>query len=289
MTAMMHTNFCLPDTAARAWEEPLVPEEIASKVSYCPIADPSFRRIITRELPDELIDLIDVDHPKIRPMSSIDPRYENIYEGYSKIRTGVYLCLLEMISELPEDIGVAYFEGFRPLYKQKEYFDKKFLEILRVMEDPKRAYLETSKHVYPFIENTPTHCTGAAIDMTLFHMKKVKYGVQNQLLDMGKFGIIYGHNDQQETFSKNTTLEQRKNRLLLLEAATKAGFANYGFEWWHYSYGDKMHAFIYDWRYAVYSLADDPSIPPFTMTEDEYIEDLLSKNRSSLDPKFTHK
>ena len=45
------------------------------------------------------------------------------------------------------------------------------------------------------------------------------------------FDTIHGHNPQQETFSKNTTKQQRKNRLILLNSATKSGLVNY--EWWH--------------------------------------------------------
>jgi D-alanyl-D-alanine dipeptidase len=165
--------------------------------------------------------------------------------------------LLTMLKILPPDIGIAYFEGFRPLYKQKEYFDNKLKEILVTIKDKELAYKETSKHVAPFIDNVPPHSTGAAIDMTLF---VIKDGQEN-LLDMGKFDVVFGPNDQQETFSKNTTDVQRKNRLLLLEAATEVGLVNYGFEWWHYSYGDKMWAFVKKKNTSIYgSVApkDDP-------------------------------
>ena len=91
---------------------------------------------------------------------------------------------------------------------------------------------------------------------------------------MGKFDVIFGHNDQQETFSINTTGLQKENRLLLLNAAIKAGLANYGFEWWHYSYGDKMDACVYKEPYAIYGLATDKNDPILSMTKDKYIKQM---------------
>jgi D-alanyl-D-alanine dipeptidase len=38
------------------------------------------------------------------------------------------------------------------------------------------------------------------------------------------------------------TEEQKVNRTLLREAMTKAGFAYYPLEWWHYCWGDRMWA-----------------------------------------------
>ena len=36
--------------------------------------------------------------------------------------------------------------------------------------------------------------------------------------------------------------KRRRNMKVLYDAMTKAGFANYPLEWWHYSYGDRMWA-----------------------------------------------
>ena len=178
--------------------------------------------------------------------------------------------LSKMLELLPDHIGIAYFEGFRTLSKQKEYFDKKFLEILQEIPNKEQAYLETTKHVSPFIDNIPTHATGAAIEITLFSVNDGK----KTLLDMGKFDVIFGPNHHQETFSKNTTDLQKENRLLLLNAAIEAGLANYGFEWWHYSYGDKVYAFVYKEPYAIYGLATDKSNPILSMTKEEDIKQI---------------
>ncbi len=266
------SNICLASTSPKPWDNPTISFEIFSKVLYYPISHSSVAEIAIKELDEPLIDLLKINNPRLIPLSSFNDKYNNTYEGWSKVRLGVYQRLLKMLNLLPDNVGIAYFEGFRTLSKQKEYFDKKFLEILQTIPDKYQAYSETTKHVSPFINNIPTHATGAAIDMTLF---TVINGGKKYLLDMGQFDVIFGPNDQQETFSKNTTITQRKNRLILLRTAIKAGFANYGFEWWHYSYGDKMHALVYGKPKAIYGLATEKNNPILFTTKDEYIKEIV--------------
>lgn len=270
ISLILLSNVCFADTAPEAWKQKIVPEEISSKILYYPISHSSVTMMQIKESDEELVNLLDINNPRLIPLSSFDKKYKNTYEGWSKVRVGLYQKLLKMLDLLPDNIGIAYFEGFRTLSKQKEYFDKKFLEISQVISNKDQAYLETTKHVSPFIDNIPTHATGAAIDMTLFYVNNVN----KSLLDMGKFDVIFGHNDQQETFSTNTTDLQKANRFLLINAAIKAGLANYGFEWWHYSYGDKMHAFVYKKPYAIYGLVTDKNDPILSMTKNEYIKQM---------------
>ncbi|MEO0348128.1 MAG: M15 family metallopeptidase, partial [Pseudomonadota bacterium] len=81
-------------------------------------------------------------------------------------------------------------------------------------------------------------------------------------------------------FSPNTTMEQRQNRLLLLAAATKAGLVNYGHEWWHYSYGDKVHAKVNNLDYAIYGLATDKNNPILSITIDDYFKQIAKLKQS---------
>jgi zinc D-Ala-D-Ala dipeptidase len=240
-----------PNTAPKPWTVPAVNELISSNILYLPIADESIKEIAITDSDEELFDLLNTNNYRLKPLSTFDAKFNPGYDGYSKIRFGVYEKLLRMLDILPRNIGIAYFEGFRPLYKQKEYFDQKMRELLLTIEDIEVAYQEAAKQFSPFIKNIPTHATGAAIDITLFSIT----GEQTELLDMGKFDVSFGPNDQQETFSANTTAIQRKNRLILLDAAIKSGLVNYGYEWWHYSFGDKMWAYIKKQKAAIYGLA----------------------------------
>lgn len=250
-----------------AWSVPQVGKEIADNVLYLPIADDRVKSVAIDALDEEVIDLLEINNPRIKPLSLIDAKYQNTYEGFSKIRLGVYKKLVQMLELLPQNVGIAYFEGFRPLWKQKEYFDKKFNEILAEVKDKELAYQETTKHVSPFIDNMPTHATGAAIDITLFEVKDN----EEMLMDMGMFDTIYGPNPAQETFSENTTKQQKGNRLILLNAAIKSGLVNYGFEWWHYSYGDKVWAYVKKQK-AIYGLVVDQNDPILLIDKDSYLE-----------------
>lgn len=267
---MLTTNpaFSL-NTAPKAWQTPKPEIVISESVLYLPIVSSEIIQKPIVENKQELVDLKIVNHPRIRPLASFDEKYQNSYLEFSKVRQGLYEKLLKMLDNIPDYVGIAYFEGYRPLYKQKQYFEDKFNEILQSFPDKKEAYVETCKLVSPIIDNIPVHCTGAAIDMTLFKINKSKA----ELLDMGKFDVIFGPNDQQETFSPNTTDKQRKNRLLLLSATAKAELVNYGYEWWHFSYGDRAWAYVKQKPNAIYSWAENSDIN-MDMDLEEYLASL---------------
>lgn len=63
-----------------------VSKYVADNVLYLPIADPLIKNIQIRECEDKMIDLLDINEPRLKPMSSIDTNYHNPYEGYSKVR-----------------------------------------------------------------------------------------------------------------------------------------------------------------------------------------------------------
>lgn len=262
-------SFGVNANATKPWTSLSIPAKISKNVLFLPISHADVKSIPIADNGEELVDLIIINNSRIRPLSSIEPKLVNTYDGYSKIRLGVYNKLLEMLEILPKDIGIAYYEGFRPLSKQKEYFDKKFKENLVIIKDKNLAYLETCKSVSPFIDNVPTHATGAAIDITLF---RIKEDGKIELIDMGKFDTIWGPNDAEEAFSKNTTEEQKKNRIILFNAAAIVGLVSYGYEWWHFSYGDRMWAYVKKEKYALYGLAVDKYDPILKIKKEEYLK-----------------
>lgn len=250
-------------------------ENAKSSVLFLPISHPDVKHIKIVDNGEELVDLLQIDNPRIRHMSTISNDYSMPYEGCSKVRKGVYECLIGMLGYLPKNIGIAYQEGWRPLSVQKKYFDEKFLSLLLKYKDDEVAYSETSKYVSPFIENVPTHCTGAAIDMTLFLISETG---EISLMNLGMFDTIYGQNNHEETFSENVTDEQLRNRMMLLTAAIKGGFVNYGYEWWHYSYGDKPWAFVKHKKNALYGLAvSEKDKTLLESNKTEYIESMKQK------------
>ena len=158
--------------------------------------------------------------------------------------------LIAMLDLLPDNIGIAIFEGYRPPEVQEKYFNDKVKELKKSGLSAYEATNEASKWVSP-PEIRPVHCTGAAVDMTLFEIKK---DGSKQLVDMGKFGVIFGENPHPQTLSENVSNEQKNNRKMLLRAGVASGMVNYGFEWWHFSYGDRAWASIRQADHALYDL-----------------------------------
>ena len=78
-----------------------------------------------------------------------------------------------------------------------------------------------------------SHQYGGAVDVTVI-------GPQGERLDMGTTLTDYG--TKVHTENNLISEAQVKNRKILYEAMTNAGFINYPLEWWHYSYGDRMWA-----------------------------------------------
>lgn len=117
---------------------------------------------------------------------------------------------LQKAIELAKKINLRFkiFDAFRPIQVQ-EYMYNKFQS--------------------DFISNPKTgsipHCRGAALDLTLIDKN-------NQELEMGsdfdEFSSLAFHD------CKEVSAEAKKNRIILLEIMTKAGFDFFSKEWWHY-------------------------------------------------------
>jgi D-alanyl-D-alanine dipeptidase len=96
------------------------------------------------------------------------------------------------------------------------------------------------------------HPTGAAIDLTLQR-------IDGAHVDMG---TVLNANDAESsgacfTGSAFITREAARNRAVLCEAMTAAGFVNYPSEWWHWSYGDRYWAVVSGKPNAIYGPVED--------------------------------
>ena len=62
---------------------------------------------------------------------------------------------------------------------------------------------------------------------------------------------------------------------MLLSAASKVGLVNYGYEWWHYSYGDRAWAYVEKNEKAIYGLIDKDKIN-ISASKEEYFKKFKS-------------
>ncbi len=90
--------------------------------------------------------------------------------------------------------------------------------------------LDKSELVPDYIAEKSGHSKGATLDVGLLDCR-AKPCIT---LDMGTAFDFFGI--QANTAYPNLTDEQRKNRLLLIDAMQAQGFVNYSMEWWHFTW-----------------------------------------------------
>lgn len=230
---------------------------LASSKNMAPtIAASVIKEINIIENGEELIDVRDKqnlrismlpDAPENKPF--VGPIYNSGLPSASKMRKSIWHKLENMLEHLdnlapffnykPGSIVIKVFEGLRDLKTQEMLFNNKFDEIkasnTSLSDD--EVYTETAKWISPVKNNVPVHSTGAAVDIRLYNTETKDF------VDAGKFGVIWGTNNESQTFEENISDEQKLNRLYLLMAASKAGLVNYVFEHWHFSAGDRYAAY----------------------------------------------
>lgn len=154
------------------------------------------------------------------------------------LRQGAAERLHEALANLPEQFSLIVYDGFRPLQVQQFLFDQVQQEtaLANPSWSEEEVQKETLKYVaYPSIEEgyPAPHLTGGAIDLTLGDC-------DGNPLDLGtafdetnaKSATAYfeGHAEENS--------EAFKNRRMLYNCMTDAGFENYSEEWWHYDFGN---------------------------------------------------
>ncbi|WP_320676657.1 M15 family metallopeptidase [Prochlorococcus sp. MIT 1300] len=169
-------------------------------------------------------------------LQRIDPETSLvIFDGWRPINVQAFM-VEHAINQECESRGIA------PLDPTKRFERKKAIESV------KRFWAAPS-----FDPMTPPpHSTGGAVDITISD-------VNGRPLDMGseidQIGAIsepdYFSDLRQKIVTNKTRLFNYRRRILAI-AMSKVGFLQHPNEWWHFSYGDQMWAFICNEREAIY-------------------------------------
>ena len=101
------------------------------------------------------------------------------------------------------------------------------------------------------------HATGGAVDVILVYCGKE--------VDCGSSYLEF--TAKTPTWSRELSYSQRRNRFILYNAMTSAGFVNYPLEWWHFCYGDKMYTAYKFEKKAFYGKAEIPWQPDLFKAE----------------------
>jgi zinc D-Ala-D-Ala dipeptidase len=149
---------------------------------------------------------------------------------------------------------IQIFDAFRPVAVQQFMVDYSFAQALQqqglteaeLSPQQLQAVWDSVYEIWavPSLdENTPPpHSTGAAVDITLVNDR-------GEIVDMGSpidelsersHPDYYAHSDHPEA------AKYHAHRQLLYDVMLKAGFQRNPREWWHFSFGDQMWAWLYN-------------------------------------------
>ncbi|MEA5466541.1 M15 family metallopeptidase [Leptothoe sp. PORK10 BA2] len=186
------------------------------------------------------------------------------------VRQGVLAALLQAQANLQQQYPgwrIQIFDAYRPIAVQQFMVDYTYGQLLQLWQhehsgetDRQPPQEELLNQVYQFwaapshdLATPPPHSTGAAIDITLVDH-------QNQVVDMGSAideisPRSYPNYFSEQTSSEQTTADQsgadqpgaktfHHHRTILSQAMDSAGFRQHPNEWWHFSLGDQLWAWL---------------------------------------------
>lgn len=171
------------------------------------------------------------------------------------LRQSVLECLIAAQNQLQQHQPawkIQIFDAYRPIAVQQFMVDYTFSEIVQAQglspesltTDQRQALLE---QVYEFWAvpsfdpaTPPPHSTGAAVDVTLVDER-------GNPVDMGSpIDELSPHSYPSHFAMSQVPVEQQfqQNRQLLCNVMVAAGFQQHVNEWWHFSRGDQMWAWL---------------------------------------------
>lgn len=162
------------------------------------------------------------------------------YDADYRVRKTIADKLSQVSQSLPDGYKLVLIEGYRSLQHQQYSWDQKCAALHSEYPDWTQEQIENAARlVVAKPSKNANHVTGGAVDVVLCDSAL-------NLLDMGS-PYPFTSNDMQyrdkfPMFARGLMSEQEKNRKILRDAMTIAGFVYYPGEWWHYCYGDRMWA-----------------------------------------------
>ena len=179
------------------------------------------------------------------------------YGEYSPycLRQGVIERLINAQNHLCQSLPgwrIQIFDAYRPVAVQEFMVNYSFNQVLQEKSLKETEILYTQRQelweeVYkiwakPSLDkNTPPpHSTGAAVDITLVdeHGKIIDMGSPIDELSNRSFPNYYALADDAQS------QYYHQNREILHSVMEKAGFCRHPKEWWHFSFGDQMWAWL---------------------------------------------
>lgn len=195
------------------------------------------------------------DHiPKILPHA-----YQSLGAPYGDrspfwLRVGV-LARLELARQhlRSHQVSLGIYDAYRPLAVQQFMVDYTYQQLAQAQDLPPAQIWQ---QVYEFwalpsqdLASPPPHSTGAAVDLTLVDLT-------GTALDLGAPIDEISARSHPQFFREHPDQdpggEYAHRRAILKQAMTIAGFCQHPNEWWHFSWGDQMWAWLTGAEQAIY-------------------------------------
>lgn len=180
-------------------------------------------------------------------------------------RTGVdspyYLRqgVLERLIRAKMELNVRYsgwkiliFDAYRPVdvqqfmvnYVWAKTVKEKGLNLETISEEKRQTILEEVYQFWavPSLDSAtpPPHSTGAAIDVTLVNSTGVVVNMGSPIDELSPRSYPHHFAESSDPLHQ----EYNQNRQILAEVMKLAGFQQHPNEWWHFSFGDQMWAWL---------------------------------------------
>ncbi len=211
-----------------------------------------YQRILIQESQELLVDLPDVfDRVTPHPYATLGAPYGA--RSPFCLRTGVIERLHQAqayLQQLKPDWRLQVFDAYRPVAVQQFMVDHTLGAVLRdrgwdADTITPAQHQDALNQVYKFWAmpnlnplTPPPHSTGAAIDLTIVD-------ATGQPVDMGGAIDELSERSHPEHYVGRADAEHYDiHRQLLNYCMSQAGFERHYHEWWHFSYGDQLWAWL---------------------------------------------
>lgn len=183
--------------------------------------------------------------------------YERLGAPYAQtspyyLRQSVLAALLDaqtLLQKRHPGWRIQIFDAYRPVAVQQFMVDHTFAEVVESQNlDPSSLSDQQREAIFQDVYKfwaapssnpmtPPPHSTGAALDITLVD-------ATGQILDMGSVIDELSPRSHPDYYINQPEQPYHTRRELLREIMNSAGFRRHPGEWWHFSLGDQMWAWL---------------------------------------------
>jgi zinc D-Ala-D-Ala dipeptidase len=184
------------------------------------------------------------------PYEKLGAPYGNISPYY--LRESVITALIAAQTNLQQrhpNWRIQIFDAYRPIPVQQFMVNHTFAEVIQaeklnietLSDDQRDAIWQEVYKLWavpsPNPMTPPPHSTGAAVDLTLVD-------ATGQTIDMGSAIDELSPRSHPDYYANQPEKPYHQHRQLLRDVMYSAGFRRHPNEWWHFSLGDQMWAWL---------------------------------------------